>query len=454
MAYDSTAEKPSGFVNPGAGLTKQLISDMSILKPQYYSKFIEKYGNQNYTMLLEMLGFRGEVKSDTIKHWENLGKLHQAVQVNANVTGIVAGASVTFTLTAGSHYSSGVFSPTRVGEIVEIASTGIQGKIIAVNKGTAGAHTVTVAPLRSADQFESGAVDGRLDASEWILLRGMAGVGERSSKGDSMIPRVEEVTNYVSEIREDWQVTDKGLIEEIWFGDNYSYRGLDEAVRRFANNKEFTCIFGKNITNATASATSKNTKGLVQQIEERGSGVTYTAGSLDRAKLHEVTRVLDFNGGAAENHLLADVFLRQELDDELFDLYNAGAILYGTAGGSKEIALQYGFGSIAMDGYTFHIKKYLPFSPEAVYGATPTDHFYKNYGLVIPMSSGKDPQTGVSYNSVELTYNQINGKDLRVWETGALAQTPTNDTMELNVHHLSYAGIRVFGGNRFVRLVG
>lgn len=454
MAYSSTSEKPSGFVNPSNGLTKQLISDMSILKPQYYPKFIEKYGNQNYTMLLEMLGFRGEVKSDTIKHWENLGKLHQAVQVNANVTGIVAGDPVTFTLTSGSHYSAGTKSPIRVGEIVEVASTGIQGKVVSVNKTAAGAHTATVEPLKSTQQFESATLDGRLDASEWILFRGMAAVGEASSKGDAMIPRVEEVTNYVSEIREDWQVTDKGLIEEIWFGDNYSYRGLDEAVRRFMNNKEFTCIFGVNITNTDASSTSKNTKGMIEQIEERGTGVSYTAGSLDRTKIHEVTRVLDFNGGAQENHWLTDVYLRQELDDELFDLYNAGAILYGTAGGSKEMALQYGFGSITMDGYTFHIKKYLPFSPEAVYGATPSDHAYKNYGLVIPMSQGRDPQTGVTYNSIELTYNQINGKDLRVWETGALAKTPTSDKAELNVHHLCYAGIRLFGANRFVRISG
>lgn len=454
MAYNSASEKPSGFVNPSNGLTKQLISDMSVLKPQYYPKFIEKYGTQNYTMLLEMLGFRGEVKSDTIRHWENLGKLHQAVQVNANVTGVVAGDPVTFTLTAGSHYDSGSKSPIRVGEIVEIASTGIQGKVVSVNKTSAGAHTATVEPLKSTEQFESATLDGRLDASEWILFRGMAAVGEASSKGDAMIPRVEEVINYVSEIREDWQVTDKGLIEEVWFGDNYSYRGLDEAVRRFMNNKEFTCIFGKNITNTDASSTSKNTKGMVQQIEERGTGVTYTAGSLDRAKLHEVTRALDFNGGSLENHLLADVYLRQELDDELFDLYNAGAILYATAGGSKEIALQYGFGSITMDGYTFHIKKYMPFSPEAVYGATPSDHAYKNYGLVIPMGEGRDAKTGDRYNSIELTYNQINGKDLRVWETGALAKTPTSDKAELNVHHLCYAGIRLFGANRFVRLVG
>ena len=452
MAYNSASEKPSAFVNPGAGLTRGIVSDLSILKPQYYPKFISKYGAQNYTMLLEMLGFKGEDKSQTIRHWEDLGKMHQAVQVQANVPGATNGSAVTFTLTSGSHYESGKKSPIRVGEVVEIASTGIQGKVISVDKTSDGAHTATVRPLSATQQFESAAVDGRLDANEWILFRGQAAVGEASSKGDALIPRVEEVLNYVSEIREDWRVTDRAMIEEIWFGENYSYKGLDEAVKRYMNNKEFTLMFGKDITNTNASSTSKNTIGLLNQIENRGTGVSYSAGSLDRAKLHEVTRALDFNGGSMENHLLADVFLRQELDDELFDLYDAGAILWGTVGGSKEAAAMYGFGSITMDGYTFHIKKYLPFSPEAVYGATPTDHQYKNYGIVVPMAQGKDPQTGERYNSIEVTYNNVNGKDLHIWETGAFAKSPTSDIAELNVHHLCYAGLRVFGANRFVRL--
>jgi hypothetical protein len=454
MAYNSAAEKPSAFVNPGAGLTRGIVSDLSILKPQYYPKFISKYGAQNYTMLLEMLGFKGQVKSNVIRHWEDLGKLHQAVQVNANVTGATNGSAVTFTLKSGSHYDSGTKSPIRVGEVVEIASTGIQGKVISVDKTSAGAHTATVRPLSATQQFESATLDGRLDADEWILFRGQAAVGEASSKGDALIPRVEEVLNYVSEVREDWRVTDRAMIEEIWFGENYSYKGLEDAVKRFMNNKEFTLMFGNTITNTNASATSKNTIGLLQQIENRGTGVSYSAGNLDRAKLHEVTRALDFNGGSQENHLLSDVFLRQELDDELFDLYDAGAILWGTVGGSKEAAAMYGFGSITMDGYTFHIKKYLPFSPEAVFGATPTDHQYKNYGIVVPMSQGRDPQTGERYNSIEITYNNVNGKDLHIWETGAFAKSPTSDTAELNVHHLCYAGLRVFGANRFVRISG
>jgi hypothetical protein len=46
----------------------------------------------------------------------------------------------------------------------------------------------------------------------------------------------------------------------------------------------------------------------------------------------------------------------------------------------------------------------------------------------------------------------VNGKDLHIWETGAFAKSPTSDIAELNVHHLCYAGLRVFGANRFVRI--
>ena len=85
-----------GNVQPTAGqVGRQFVSDLSILKPQYYDKFIEKYGSQNYTQLLEALGMKATVPSREFFHFETKGKLHSAVQLNGGaLASVAAGAAI------------------------------------------------------------------------------------------------------------------------------------------------------------------------------------------------------------------------------------------------------------------------------------------------------------------------------------------------------------------------
>ena len=104
-----------------------------------------------------------------------------------------------------------------------------------------------------------------------------------------------------------------------------------------------------------------------------------------------------------------------------------------------------------IDGTTFHLKKYLPFNAEAVYGVAPTTEYYKNSGILIPMKEGRDAANGDKIPSLRIVSNEVEpGKDVKVWETGALAKVPTSDKMELNVHHMAYCGIQVFGANQYI----
>ena len=138
--------QPAG-VQLTSGVGRQFVSDLSLLKPQYYEKFVEKYGNQNYTQLLEMIGLKAVVPSREFFHFESYGKLHSSAKITASGTTSVTNSGVTVTLTSGSHYNSGAQSPIRVGEVVEAASSGIQYKITGVSKTTANAHTATILSL-------------------------------------------------------------------------------------------------------------------------------------------------------------------------------------------------------------------------------------------------------------------------------------------------------------------
>ena len=432
--------QPGGIATNGVGVQRQFVSDMSILKPQYYSQFIEKYGSQNYAQLLEGLGMKATVPAKKFGHFESRGKLHDNVKVLSFTGGASAGASATVTIDTASILSSR--SPIRAGEVVENAKNGKQYKVSSVSTYP---NIFVMTPFDSAEL-----INATLLAADFLLFRGISEAGEASTKFDTLTGLIEEKTFYTTEIREDFTISDRAKIEELWFEVNgqpyYTYKGLDEAVRRFMNNKEFKLMFGK-----PQGATG--TTGLVPQVEAGGQVTTWGT-TFDVDDFHNLARLADFNGGAQEYHFLMDSYLRSAVDDALFAKYQNGAIQWASVGGSSEVAVKYGFDSIKIDGTTFHLKKYLPFNAEAVYGqAIGTSGYYSRTGLLIPVKDGRDAQTGDKVPSLRIVYNEVEpGKELKVWETGALAKVPTNDKMELNVHHMSYCGIQLFAANQFMKV--
>jgi hypothetical protein len=420
-------------------INRQFVSDLSILKPQYFPQFIEKYGSQNYAQLLEALGMKATVPSKKFGHFESRGKLHDNVKVASITGGASAGATVTVEVDAAS--VSSTKSPVRLGEVVENAKNGKQYKITTVTDY----NTFTMTPFDSTEVANT-----TVAAADFLLFRGISEAGEASTKFDSLTGLIEEKTFYTTEIREDFTITDRAKIEELWFEVNgqpyYTYKGLDEAVRRFMNNKEFKLMFGK--PNGAQGST-----GLIPQVEAGGQVTTWGA-TFDIDDFHNLARLADFNGGAQEYHFLMDSYLRSAVDDALFTKYQNGAIQWASVGGSSEVAVKYGFDSIKIDGTTFHLKKYLPFNAEAVYGQViGTAGYYARTGLLIPVKDGRDAQTGDKVPSLRIVYNEVEpGKEIKVWETGALAKVPTSDKMELNVHHMSYCGIQLFAANQFMKV--
>ena len=436
-----------GNVQPTGGqVARQFVSDLSILKPQYYDKFIEKYGSQNYTQLLEALGMKATVPSREFFHFESKGKLHSAVQLDGGaLASVAAGAPIDVAISSA--FVDGGKSPLRVGEVVENAATGVQYKITAVASATA----CTIRPLDSAIDANT---DLGANSTAHLLFRGISEAGEASSKFNSLTGLTERKTFFTTEIREDFSITDRAKIEELYFEVNgqayYTYKGLDEAVRRFMNNKEFKLMFGKPTNNISGTV---GTTGLVPQIEAGGQTYQWNASSSGFTidDFHALARLADFNGGSSEYHFLMDSYLRTVVDDALFNKYTNGAIQWAAVGGSNEVAIKYGFDSLKIDGTTFHLKKYLPFNAEAVYGVAPSTEYYKNSGILIPVKEGRDAQTGDKIPSLRIVYNEVEaGKEIKVWETGALAKVPTSDKMELNVHHMAYCGIQVFAANQYI----
>jgi hypothetical protein len=449
-----TVNQPAGIA--GSNVPVSLLSDLQILTPHSYPDFIQKYGNENYSWLLEAIGLKEKINGQTFFHFEPYGKLHSSIKNNALVTPSGAGDSVTVTLASTDYFNSGTESPIRVGEVVRIDSSGIEGKITAVDKSTAYAHTATIQPLQSSQYFASAGGSNTLLANEILLFRGDTEAGENSTQIDSLTNLTQRYTNTTTEIRDDWTITDRGMIEEVYFEYDgkpfYKYKGIDESTRRFINNREFKLMTGDIANNLSNGSTG--TQGLIPCVVANGQNTQYTAGSLNIAKIHEITRGLDFYGGAAEYHWLSDTYQYQELIDNLFASYSSGAIIWAYAGGSEDIAVSYGFKSLYIDGYNFHFKKYGMFNSERVYGrASANGSLFRNYGLLIPMKQWTDPIQKTQIPTLRVVYNAPEGSpEITVAETGLFARIPTNNTAQLCVTQLAYCGMRVFAANQYMIL--
>lgn len=460
---------PSAISLPQA--TRQLLSDLQVLAPHCYKDYVEKYGNEDYTTFISTYSGMEEVKGQEFFHFENRGKLQLAVQNTVAVNAPAAGATVTITIGSADCFNSGTQSPLMAGLTVRLASNGVEGKILTVNKATPNAHTATVRPLRSDKAFAG--PTGNLETTEIIQLAGNTEAGESSKALDSELPLDIRYTNWVTQIRADFKSSDLSDMEEVFYTYNeggeglyaspsqsaFTYKGLVKTNKRFLNDKEMKLLKGDIQNNTGLNAGTQGTLGVIPTVVARGTNATYTPGSLDIAKLHEITRLLDVNGAAKQCHWLMDIYQSQEFDDTLFSQYPAGAFVWGTGSSSEEASVAYGFKNLYFDAYMFQKKKKADFNTEVPYGKSPLVDQYRNFGLIVPQGEGIDTRTNQRIKNLTVMYEQprrggtiANG--IKVWEYGANASVPTNDELSHGVSMVAYQGMRVFAANQFLALSG
>lgn len=464
----------SNILQPGAisvsgGANRALVSQLQLLTPQYYNRYVEKYGNEDYTWWLSTFGGMEQVKNQEFFWFENRGKNMLAVSNLSAVVAPSAGATVTVTISDG-YYDSGTYNPVRVGETVRVASSNIEGEILTVNDNTAGAFVVTIRPKQITQAFVS-AGSANLLAGEILLLAGDMDAGEASSSIDPQIHLDVKYTNTITEMRESWAATDLAEMTEVYYdsgvsgevppgggqaGTSYfTLKGLIKANTRFKNNVEFKLMRG-NIQDNTGLGNSVGTKGIIPQIEANGETVNYTPGDLGIAKMHEITRIMDVNGCAKDNLWLQDIYQRQNFSDSWFKEYPAGAYVWGKNENSEEAAIAYGVQSLMIDGYMFKVKKYSQFNTEVVYGKTPTTDYFRNYGIICPQGTARDARdSSKTYKNVTIMYQQPQaggtvGNGIRVWRWGGGSLNPSDGTLRDHVEMVAYKAARVVSANQFI----
>src|SRR5574343_70685 len=340
-----------GIISIDGGVNRALVSQLQLLKPAYYDKYVEKYGNEDFTWWLSTYGGMERALNQEFFWFENRGKLMSAITTASSAT-TTNSSTITLTLSAGDHYNSGTQTPLRVGATYVHAPTNTEFELLTIPVTTSNAFQFTLRPKQTGVTLTIANGDVFLDG-------GLMDVGEASSAYDTQIHVDEKYTNTVTEMREDWQATDLAEMTEVLYGKDgirddagvcdlqagysmFTYKGLVKLNTAFKNHVERKLMRGgiKNNTGLNGTG-SVGTEGLIPKVVADGENVSYNGGNLDIAKLHEITRIMDVNGNASENMWLMDVFQRQNFSDSLVSAYPAGAWVWGRNEKSQEAAIAY-----------------------------------------------------------------------------------------------------------------
>lgn len=461
-----------GAISIAGGANRALVSLLQLLTPQYYKKYVERYGNEDFTWWLSTYGGMEEVYNQQYFWFEAYGKLMTSViSVNA-VTAPAAGATVTLTLDAGDHFNNGTESPLRLNETVRVASSNIEGVITEINSGTPYAFTFQVTPKIVAQAFVS-AGSANLLAGEVLLFGGDMDAGEASQQINPLIHLDNKFLNTITEMRDTWSATDLAEMTQVFYesgvsGDSpvsqagtsyFTYKGMVKTNTRFKNYVEAKLMRG-NVQTNTALNNSVGSQGVLPWIAQYGETVGYQAPTIDIQKLHEITRIMDINGCAKQACWLMDIFQRQNFSDGIFREFPAGAFVWGHGEKSSDANVAYGFENIYIDEYMLQAKKYKPFNTEYTTGHTPLVDYYRNYGIICPMGEARDARDSSKiYKNLTVMYQQppaggTIGNGIRVWQHGGGSRNPTDGTMTDNIEMICYRGTRLAAANQFLEITG
>lgn len=453
-----------GSISVAGGVNRALVSQLQLLTPQYYKQYVEKYGNEDFTWWLATYGGIEQVDNRDFFWFENRGKLMEAITTADSATS-TAGSTATSTLAAGDHYNGGTQSPLRVGETLRTAVSNIEVEIIAINKSVNSAHTFNWRPKK--------AITLTIGSGEVLLFGGYMDAGEASGSIEPLIHLDEKYDNTVTEMRDTWSATDLAEMTEVFYNSGvsgevpaggaqagtsyFTYKGLVKTNTRFKNYVESKLMRGDVVTNTGLNGSnSVGTEGFIPKILADGEIVGYTPGTIDIAKMHEISNILDVNGGAKDCLWLTDMFQRQDFSDGIFAAYPAGAWVWGKNENSQEAAVNYGVDSLYIDGRMYKVKKYPQFNTEYTTGKTPVVDFFRNYGTICPMGTARDSKDATKvYKNVTVMgmmppKGGSIGNGIRVWQHGGGSQNPTDGTMRDYVEMLCYRGMRVVAANQFL----
>ena len=441
-----------------AATTQNYVSTLSIHKPEVTEEFVQRYGDQSLTGLLDAMGAMVPAANKKVQHWEE-DFIHQYAKTDA-ATSYPATNTASVTVQIDDAWNIEKTSIFRKNDIVEFP-TGDVGIITAVTDDNAGAD-LTVYPLSTWL-----ATSGTLIANGDILIITGNAHNENTGQPDSIVSKPLAYENDMQILKESYIVSGSEMTNIIYFevqnpetgesGYLWYIKGEADTYKRFVNYCEMQMLTGVRTTNSTLTGVSgfdgfQTSEGLLDFIENGGNVQNYNQlTGFNLSDFDAMVRTLSKNRGARENSIFCGTDLSLAIDDAVASMFAGGGVSYGAFSGMEELAVAFGFKSFMRGGYTFHKKTYDPFSYAGMLGA---DGFkYSGLGFLVPGDMGMDAQTREKVPALRVRYKEAGGysREMEHWFEGSAGlATPTSGDDQLKCNYRTERCFEGFGANRFM----
>lgn len=480
----------SGVATSYNYIGSQQFGDISLHEPEVLDEIVRRYGRDDLTGLLAMLG-RTEALGNrsVVTHFEK-DFIHGIFKVNEYTT---SPGTPGATLTVATDYR---FTVNQDNE--PFLSTNTEIKVapqkfdILQLKG--GVELIVLDSYLEPDstlatgEFSVNTLDDSdlpsIAAADEIIIKGTA-IPEASRQRLSRNSRLLQYKNYMMRHRRDHKVTGTEYGEKIWVkargkdgkvAPHWFLEGIYDEYQRFMNEKELMLMDGSDITSTTVAntpgfATVSKTLGMIQSIKSSGLVENWnTSTGITLAVLSSMIKKLNKFKGSKENALVCGINFRESVN-KLFRQGDGADITGAGLGrvqfqdftqlqGANKKVMDLDFDGMKYLGYKFFIKQINTFSDPTTYGAAGQE--YEDLGLVIPMDytvkyNDENDSSAERVPSMRVVYKKDGrggSRGYKEWVTGMGEGVANTDEDAFNVHMLCEMLLEMFALNRYGIFVG
>lgn len=429
------------------GFNYQFESDLSMLVPRAYPKFIKQFpslASKNYIVLREAQNAGLYTANKTFYQWTQKGKNAPAFQVS--VTANPGSSSGTITCSTAYQTDSNTLSPFGNGWYYMNQTTG--QTIQLTNCLNSGGVTTATATTTDGTNLLINATD--------IMTWDATVVGEAAGSQTTMATVDLKVTNYCATIKTTQTFTDWSMFERLDIPnspagfDRIRYRQQADERDRFLFQQERLLMFGKPMTNI-AGVTNNHT-GLVPNAQANATTDTVST-IVNQAYFDNIRRNVDAQGYSMNYDCLLNLELRIKWENFLMSTYNAGTLVLANKDSfeGQGADINRNFKRYDLHGIQLNFMTYDYFSLPNIFGGTPNTGLYNNACLMIPRGDGVNPEDGTNVPRFQVRWQGVSegASAIKLRLTGGYAPVPTDDIEHLVVSTVATKGLQAFGINGY-----
>lgn len=462
MAYDKGATNTARNHN--------FVSFYEAHKPDISEEQVQRYGNS----IVGFLDLVNAKKATTSLEFSRYEKDRIMPKIKATTVGAAAGLESIFTLEADTKITapsaspydtaatpSQVSVPVKLNDLIMIkpgsgtASFGsyIQAIVTAVN----GSSSFYATPTNSADAIPAIVADE-------IIIFGNAH-GEGSGFQAPMSTKSTKYTEKLQIIKHRMRVTGSESLVKEWYTEKssgeskFQVKGEGDGYAQFMNISELNLLVGETLANTSLANDFQSTNnplamtnGLLTQILNGGNVLNYAGVSgVTIQDFYDFNIEIDAEKAQKKNLMMSGIAIDQQLDQELGEKLQNGAITYGGFNLDQEKAVNLSFQKFVVGAYHYDKRSMGAFNDRQTLGAD--GYGFKHEAFTIPAGSVKvegGAERGTSIPSLRKRFLAGEGKSRELTCTyyNGIEQSENGTDIE-EVRYMSHTALEAQALNQY-----